>query len=68
MSRGHSRAPTIAAENERTLAPIRERLEPGARGKEWERGRKLAVEDAISLALDALAALTGSTAGPTVPL
>jgi predicted ATPase len=64
---GRSLVPTFAAENERTLAAIKEHLEPGVLGKEWESGRKLSSEAAVSLALNAFAAVAESRADAAAP-
>jgi tetratricopeptide (TPR) repeat protein len=46
--------PYLAGENERTLVQIHSQLDAAAFHQAWERGRKLAVEDAAGLALEVL--------------
>ena len=47
--------PYLAAENQLTVALLREQLDDAALSDAWERGRALSIEEAVSLALDALA-------------
>jgi predicted ATPase len=49
--------PYLAEENERTLTQIHSQLDAAAFDDAWERGRRLSVEDAAALALDALGRL-----------
>ena len=49
--------PYLAAENEKTLTQIHSQLDEAAFDEAWERGRRLPVEDAAALALEALGRL-----------
>ncbi len=46
--------PHLAAENERTLATIRKHLDQAAFLDAWQRGRALAMDEAIDVALESL--------------
>jgi predicted ATPase len=49
--------PYLAAENEKTLTQIHSQLDEATFDEAWERGRRLPVEDAAALALEALGRL-----------
>jgi predicted ATPase len=49
--------PHLVVENQRTLTRIHSQLDDAAYVEAWERGRRLSVEDAAALALDALGRL-----------
>ena len=49
----------VARMNEETVATIRLQIDAGALATEWEQGRKLSIDQAIALALDALGEATG---------
>jgi hypothetical protein len=49
--------PYLAAENERTLARIREAVDGVTLAKLWEQGRKLRVDEAMELAVEELGAV-----------
>jgi hypothetical protein len=63
---GHGILPYLAEENEGTLTRIRSQLDGAAFDEAWERGGRLSVEDAATLALEVLGGLA-TTGKPQRP-